>query len=165
MKCYNKSASGLPFLGSKHGISLFTSTSSFVYANLPAVVSKHDMKLDQVILLLQGKLLTKDADLTREVKGGCGADLMSDVLASAQPDAVLLTGLCSHQVVRTAQMADVAAIVIVRGKVPPSETLALAEQEKIPLISTRYGMLESCGRLYQAGLTSLEVPAAESNRT
>jgi predicted transcriptional regulator len=123
------------------------------------------MKLDQVISLLQGKMLTKDANLNREIKGGCGADLMSDVLASAQPDALLLTGLCSPQVVRTAQMADVAAIVIVRGKMPPQETVDLAEQERIPLISTRYGMLEACGRLYQAGLISLETPAAENART
>ncbi len=123
-----------------------------------------DMRLDQVIGLLQGKVLTKDADLAREIKGGCGADLMSDVLASVQPDALLLTGLCSPQVVRTAQMADVAAIVIVRGKVPPQETIELADQERIPLISTRYGMLEACGRLYQAGLASLEVPAAASSR-
>lgn len=122
------------------------------------------MKLDQVINLLQGKMLTKDADLNKEIKGGCGADLMSDVLASAQPGALLLTGLCSPQVVRTAQMADVSAIVIVRGKVPPQETVALADQERIPLISTWYGMLEACGRLYQAGLISLEMPAAESPR-
>ena len=59
-----------------------------------------------------------------EIKGGCGADLMSDVLASIKPDAILFTGLCNPQVVRTAQMADIAAIVLVRGKNPPPETVA-----------------------------------------
>ena len=47
-----------------------------------------------------------------QILGGCGADLMSDVLASIEPGAVLLTGLCNPQVIRTALMADVAAIVI-----------------------------------------------------
>ncbi len=97
-------------------------------------------------------------NLNRVVKGGFGADLMSDVLASIQPEAVLLTGLCNPQVVRTAQMADVAAVVLVRGKHPPSETIRLANEEELPLISTPYGMFEVCGRLHLAGLTSLEEP-------
>jgi predicted transcriptional regulator len=97
-------------------------------------------------------------DLSREIKGGFGADLMSDVLASIQPEAVLFTGLCNPQVVRTAQMADVAAIVLVRGKRPPAETVRLANEEDLPLISTPYGMFEVCGRLHEAGLASLEVP-------
>lgn len=106
--------------------------------------------------VVQGTLLTNGVRLDREVKGGCGADLMSDVLASVQPDAVLLTGLCNPQVVRTAQMADVAAVILVRGKQPPHETIELATQEGIPIISTPFGMFEACGRLYQAGLPSLE---------
>ena len=115
------------------------------------------MKLKEVIALIDGEVLTRADNLSKEIKGGCGADLMSDVLASIQPNAVLLTGLCNPQVVRTAQMADVAAIVLVRGKTPPRETLDLANQENIPLITTPYGMFESCGRLHQAGLPSLEV--------
>ena len=114
------------------------------------------MKLEELVKLVCGRMLTEKVDVQREVKGGCGADLMSDVLASIQPEAVLLTGLCNPQVVRTAQMADVAAIVFVRGKMPAAEVIDLANQEKIPLISTPYGMFELCGRLYQAGLPSLE---------
>jgi predicted transcriptional regulator len=119
------------------------------------------MKLQELLKLIDGDILTGDANLNREVKGGCGADLMSDVLASIQPHAILLTGLCNPQVVRTAQIADVAAIVLVRGKRPPQETVELANQEGIPLISSPYGMFELCGRLYQAGLPSLEKAMAE----
>jgi predicted transcriptional regulator len=114
------------------------------------------MNVQDLICVIDGKLMSKNADLSREIKGGCGADLMSDVLASTQPEAVLLTGLCNPQVVRTAQMADVAAIVLVRGKRPPDETINLATQERIPLISSPYGMFELCGRLHQAGLPSFE---------
>lgn len=116
------------------------------------------MNIHELIRIVDGSLLTQVDDLDREVKGGCGADLMSDVLASIQPHAVLLTGLCNPQVVRTAQMADITAIVIVRCKQPQDETIALAQQENIPLISSPYGMFELCGRLYQAGLPSLEKP-------
>ncbi len=114
------------------------------------------MIVEELIQIINGQLLSETADLQREIKGGCGADLMSDVLAYIQPDAVLLTGLCNPQVVRTSQMADVAAIILVRGKSPPKETIDLANQERIPLISSPYGMFELCGRLYRAGLPSLE---------
>jgi predicted transcriptional regulator len=55
-------------------------------------------------------------------------------------------------------MADVAAIVFVRGKNPTQDTIALANQENIPLITSHYGMFELCGRLYGAGLPSSETP-------
>src|SRR5574338_537633 len=108
------------------------------------------MNILELIEYIDGTQLTDSTDLTREIKGGFGADLMSDVLASIQPEAVLLTGLCNPQVVRTAQMADVAAVVLVRGKQPPQATVDLANDEDIPLISTPFGMFELCGRLYQA---------------
>ena len=119
------------------------------------------MKIKELIVLTNGVVHTPDIDMNREIKGGCGADLMSDVLASIQPDAVLLTGLCNPQVVRTAQMADVSAIVIVRGKNIPPETIALAVKESIPLISSPFGMFELCGRLYRAGMISLEKPVCD----
>jgi predicted transcriptional regulator len=119
------------------------------------------MNVEELIQIINGELLNKDADLSRDINGGCGADLMSDVLAYIQPEAVLLTGLCNPQVVRTSQMADVAAIVLVRGKNPPQETIDLATKERIPLISSPYGMFEVCGRLYKAGLPSLENSVSE----
>jgi predicted transcriptional regulator len=119
------------------------------------------MTVEELIRLINGKLLNNTADLSREVKGGCGADLMSDVLAYIQPEAVLLTGLCNPQVIRTSQMADVAAIILVRGKNPPQETIDLANAERIPLITSPFGMFELCGRLYQAGLPSLENSVAD----
>jgi hypothetical protein len=121
------------------------------------------MNVKDLIRLVNGKLCTDGIDLMREIKGGCGADLMSDVLASIQPEAVLLTGLCNPQVIRTAQMADVAAVVLVRGKQPPQETIDLAAQERIPLIVTPFGMFELCGRLYQSGLSSLEMPVTNGD--
>jgi predicted transcriptional regulator len=123
------------------------------------------MDVRDLIKLTNGKLLNPNADLTREIKGGCGADLMSDVLASIQPEAVLLTGLCNPQVIRTAQMADVAAVILVRGKQPPQETIDLANAEMIPLITSPFGMFELCGRLYRAGMPSLEMSVSPDDCT
>lgn len=114
------------------------------------------MKLNELVKLIDGVVLTNGVNLDRDVLGGCGADLMSDVLAYSQPDAVLLTGLCTMQVVRTAEMADVAAIIFVRDKQPNDDVIQLANRTQIPLVSTVHGMFEVCGRLHNAGLQSLE---------
>jgi predicted transcriptional regulator len=114
------------------------------------------MNLINIIKLADGYLLTPNIDVDLEISGAYGADLMSDVLAASKPDAVLLTGLTNPQVVRTAQMAEFRAIIFVRGKQPQSETLLLAEQENIPLITSSFGMFELCGRLHKAGLPSFE---------
>ena len=118
------------------------------------------MTLEDIVNLVDGQVLNGTMQqLSKQIAGGGGAELMSDVLALMQPDMVLLTGLCNPQVVRTAQITDVAAIVFVRGKIPPDETIALAAQLKIPLISSPCCLFEACGRLFQAGLRGPEMPA------
>lgn len=121
------------------------------------------MNIQDLSNLVNGTLLTRKLNLDRAVKGAFAADLMSDVLASIHPEAVLVTGLCNPQVIRTAQMADVAAIILVRGKNPPIETINLANQEEIPIISTPFGMFEVCGRIHHAGVPSLESPVEPGN--
>lgn len=112
------------------------------------------MKLRDVLQAIDGKLITREADLEMDVQMGCGADLMSDVLAFTHADTLLLTGLTNPQVVRTADMAGIKAIIFVRGKLPPAETVALAEDKGIPLLASKYTLYETCGRLYKAGLPS-----------
>jgi hypothetical protein len=114
------------------------------------------MDLKEIVNLVEGTPLNPEVDMDIKIRGGCGADLMSDVLASSQPKAVLLTGLTNPQVVRTAQIAEFRAIIFVRGKQPQPETLTIATQEKIPLITSPFGMFELCGRLHRAGLPSFE---------
>ena len=112
------------------------------------------MKLRKVLELIEGKVISKNVDLDLEVQTGCGADLMSDVLAFTHEGTLLMSGLTNPQVVRTAEMAGIKAIVFVRGKIPPAETVVLAEEKGIPLLASKYTMFETCGRVYKAGLPS-----------
>jgi predicted transcriptional regulator len=114
------------------------------------------MNLKEIMKVVEGTPLNPEVGMDVKIRGVCGADLMSDVLASSRPKAVLLTGLTNPQVVRTAQIAEFRAIIFVRGKQPQAETIDIATQEKIPLISSPYGMFELCGRLHKAGLPSFE---------
>jgi len=110
------------------------------------------MKLREVISIIDGKVISKDIDLDEEAQVGCGSDLMSDVLAFSREGAIMMTGQTNPQAVRTAELAGIVAIVFVRGKLPPPESVALADEKGISLLASKYTMFETCGRLYQAGL-------------
>lgn len=112
------------------------------------------MKLREILEVIDGRVISENVDLDMEVQMGCGADLMSDVLAFTHEGTLLMSGLTNPQVVRTAEMAGIKAIVFVRGKIPPPETIALAKEKGIPLLASKYTMFETCGRLYAAGLSS-----------
>ena len=114
------------------------------------------MILSEVIQIAEGKLLTPNANLQLAIKGGFAGDLMSDVLASIMPESLLITGLSNPQVVRTAIIADVRAIIFARGKSLSPETIQLAIEEKIPVISSKLGLYEISGRLMHANLPSFE---------
>jgi predicted transcriptional regulator len=112
------------------------------------------LNLQQILTIVDGQVISAKSDLSIEVDMACGADLMSDVLAFTHSGTLLLTGLTNPQVVRTSEMAGISAIVFVRGKYPPPETISLAESKGIPLLASRYTMFETCGLLYSTGLQS-----------
>jgi predicted transcriptional regulator len=110
------------------------------------------MRLRDVLTITQARPLSPDPDLGREIQSGFASDLMSDVLCYDVAQGLLISGLTNPQVIRTAEMADVAAVLMVRGKVPLPETIDLANQVGIPILGTELIMFEACGRLYAAGL-------------
>ena len=114
------------------------------------------MKLSQIVETLEAKVLT-GADLLDTDINTCGAsDLMSDILAGLSEGCILLTGLTTVQVIRTAMVAGVGAVVFVRGKTPPQQVIDLAKDQSLPLISSPYSMFVSCGRLHACNLTGLD---------
>lgn len=110
------------------------------------------MTLAELCEIVEAEVITGQRHLEREFDKVCGADLMSDVLAFSTPGEILLTGLRNVQSVITAHVAEVTAIVYVRGKRPDDEAVKLAEQKQIPLLTTSLSMFEACGRLYAKGL-------------
>ena len=110
------------------------------------------MKLSDVKEILNAEVIVGEEHLDLEVKTAFGADLMSDVLAFAKAGSLLLTGLTNSQVIRTANILDIAAIILVRGKKPSTETINLAKELKIPLLTTKYILFETAGRLYAKGI-------------
>ena len=110
------------------------------------------MKIREVQELLDAKIWVGEEKKDIEVYTACGSDLMSDVLAFVKDRVLLLTGLVNPQVIRTAEMMDIKAIMFVRGKEPTEDVLELAKSKKMIILSTEQPMYIACGLLYLNGL-------------
>ena len=111
------------------------------------------MKVEDIVRILDAKIFAGEEQLSLDLNSACGADLMSDVLSFARSGCLLITGLSNPQAVRTAYALDIAAILVCRGKSLTSKFIETASELGIPILWTKFIMFESCGRLYQEGLT------------
>lgn len=114
------------------------------------------MKLSEIQKILRAELLAGEELLDREVVAAGGADLMEIILSSVAKDSVFLTGVVSEQIIRSARIAGVGALVIVRGKRPAPEIIEMAQIVNLPLFLSNYSMFVSSGRLYMNGLRGLD---------
>jgi predicted transcriptional regulator len=112
--------------------------------------------------ILNAEVIVGHDQLGMEIKEAGCADLMADVLFFGKAGMLLLTGLTNPNVIETAHTLGVVAIIMVRGKRPPPETIRRAEELRIPLLSTQYILFETVGRLYVKGVNSCMGKVEES---
>ncbi len=79
-----------------------------------------------------------------KVKNVASGDLLSDILATTKEDFIMLTGQTTPQAIRTAIAVGALGVIIVRGKKPLDESIAIARENGIPLASTQLKMFECC---------------------
>lgn len=113
------------------------------------------MKLKEVIEVLSAEALhVTGAHLEMDIKAVAASDLMSDILARSRTPDLMLTGLATSQAIRTASIASVKAVMIVRGKPITPQMIALAEEDDIPLMVTRHSLYAAAGYLWSRDLRS-----------
>ena len=75
------------------------------------------MKISELVKIVDATVYApSNKDVEGEIMGAFASDMMSDVLAFAKNQDVLISGLCNPQTVRTAVMLDM-KIQTVRGQV------------------------------------------------
>jgi predicted transcriptional regulator len=117
------------------------------------IITKKKMKLHEIKELLECEVVWADAELLElDIERAGAADMMSDILAFIRAGSLMLTGLVNIQSVRTADIAEIRAIIYVRGKKPTPDAIELAKEKKIPLLSTNHFMYDTCGILYSNGI-------------
>ena len=110
------------------------------------------MTLAEIKDVLQCVVLAGEDGLSTAVETVVASDGMSEILAFAQPGALMITGLTNVQSARTADIANVRAIIYIRGKRPDEKAISLARKSNIPVLATGLGMFDVCGILRERGL-------------
>ncbi|OHD68078.1 MAG: serine kinase [Spirochaetes bacterium RBG_16_49_21] len=110
------------------------------------------MKLQEIIKQCGFELKTQNENLNRDVTGGYSSDLLSDVMANAK-DGNIWTTLQTHSnIVAVAVLKNLAGIILVNNRVPEEGTLAKANEENIPIMTTKLSTFEIVGKLYELGI-------------
>ena len=125
-------------------------------ASYPDPRNEIKVTLQEMKEILDAEVIAGNDQLGMDVKEAGSADSLSDVLYFGKAGMLLLTGLTNPLLIQTAYRVGIVAIVIVRGKHPPLETIQLAKELRIPLLSTKYILFETAGRLYMKGIVGIQ---------
>ncbi len=113
------------------------------------------MKIENIIELLNAKILCGQHRVSDTILNAFSSDLMSDVLTLDAENIVLLTGLANVQIIRTAEVAEIQYLVIVRNKKVSEEIVELAKSLNMVLIESPFSMFKASGILFANGLNPL----------
>lgn len=88
----------------------------------------------------------------KDIDGGFVSDMVSDVMAGAQAGNVWVTVQTHKNVVAAANLVDIAAIIVVRGKKIPEDTIQMADRAQMTMFSTDLDTFQVAIKLYEAGI-------------
>lgn len=86
----------------------------------------------------------------REISGAYTSDLLSDVMANAHSDSVLVTIQAHKNTVAVASLLGIAAILVCNGRPVPADMLDSAAAEGIAILRGEGSQFELSGRLWVA---------------
>jgi predicted transcriptional regulator len=92
--------------------------------------------------------------LDGQVTGGYVSDLLSNVMGFASAGNVWVTMQSHQNIVAVGGLAGLAAVIISGGVQPEAETLAKAEAEGLPILTTELSSFAVVGQLYQLGISA-----------
>jgi len=110
------------------------------------------MTLKEVQEILDAEVLCGEQSLDRPVTTAFACDLISEMLAFAGSQTLLITSLTNPHVIHTAEVMDAVGVVFVGGKKPSEDIITNVNRAKIPLLSTPYLIYKCAGLLYVNGI-------------
>ncbi len=111
------------------------------------------MTLQEIITGLNLTPLTSLRDFTAiQPQGGYASDLLSCVMAGAQPQNIWVTLQAHMNVVAVAVLREVSAVIITEGAKPEADVIEKANQQGIILLSTPERNYEIVGKLWELGI-------------
>ncbi|MBA4417585.1 MAG: hypothetical protein C0392_06715 [Syntrophus sp. (in: bacteria)] len=109
------------------------------------------MTLSDIQTILNAEVLCGHDAMDREVQTAFACDLISEMLAYAGSETLLITSLINTHVIHTAEVMDAVGVVFVGGK-KPADAIINANYTGIPLLSTPYLLYKCSGLLFSNGI-------------
>ncbi|HVO38240.1 MAG TPA: hypothetical protein VMV03_04345 [Spirochaetia bacterium] len=112
------------------------------------------MRVEQLARQIEARLIVPGRPVDREISRVYGANTMSDLIANAAADTLLVTALCNTQLIRVADLMDVPAICFVDGNLPAPDLAAHARESGAALIvapGSLQSTLDSLASLFARG--------------
>lgn len=111
------------------------------------------MKLSEIVEKLSLKVITGGDALDIEVQHGYCSDLMSDVIANAEEGDLWVTLQVHQNIIAVAELKGLAGIVLTKDRLPEGATIAKAEAEGLPVMTSSLPAFQLVGELFKLGLT------------
>lgn len=114
------------------------------------------MSIEEIAKLVEGEVVARNTNENYEITHAFTSDLMSDVLTiNHQEGIVLLTGLANVQTIRTAEMANLMLVILVRGKKATADMIEIANENDIVIVESKFSAFRASAVLYNVGIKSL----------
>ena len=110
------------------------------------------MKVQEIIALTNARVVTGNHTPTDEILRAYSSDLMSDVLTLDTDQLLLISGLANVQLIRTAEMAEITVILLVRGKKTTPEMIDMADKAGLVILESPFSLFRASGVLFTNGL-------------
>ena len=88
----------------------------------------------------------------KEIDGAFVSDMVSDVMAGAKAGNVWVTVQTHKNIAAAANLVDLAAVIVVRGKKVPEDTIQMANRAKLTIFATDQDTYRIAVDLFEAGI-------------
>ena len=111
------------------------------------------MTLQEIIAELHLNILTHPQNFEAVIpQSGYASDLLSCVVAGAQPGNLWITLQAHMNVVAVASLREVSAVIITENAQPDADVIEKANQQNVVLLSTQVPSYQVVGQLWELGI-------------
>lgn len=111
------------------------------------------MNLQEIIAKLNLTVFTSPKNFQAiNSQGGYASDLLSCVMAGAQPENIWVTLQAHMNVVAVASLREVSAVIITENAKPENDVIAKANEQGVILLGTSEASYEVVGKLWELGI-------------
>jgi len=104
------------------------------------------MNIEELARAIEARLVVPSVSGSRNIEKVYGGITMSDLLANAAPDTLLVTCLNNIHLARVADLMEVPGICLVDGREPDAELVSHARATGKALLVANTDMVDTCAR-------------------